>query len=334
MLVAGVSPLSGKGPRVIVSANASDLPRSLHVHGGAMGHAAADRYWESSWDQWSGITAGNLRYKVGVKDGGGNLERGGVEKQGAKVKKEGLCCKEKAVLKGGDGSRQCGMGGEREAGREIRNMEPRWQQWRKQMGSMAGGSLRGSGSEVWTGDKVAGKVRERGEGNEERRFRSAVGRQSGFGIEEGGAWDVTRREAMEVGQGRREAGGGWVGMGCGERYARDPLPPVTALGGEGKGIRRGIEGCKMRERLVNTKMKEGAFVADHVNEFNSILSRLMSVDIKFDDEVQALLLLSSLPESWSDTVTTISGSTGSTKLKFDNIRDLILREDIRRKTSG
>ncbi|GKF68508.1 hypothetical protein Tco_0198187, partial [Tanacetum coccineum] len=55
---------------------------------------------------------------------------------------------------------------------------------------------------------------------------------------------------------------------------------------------------------------------------------------KFDDEAQALLLLSSLPESWSGTVTTISGSTESTKLKFDNIRDLILGEDIYRKTSG
>ncbi|GKB16537.1 retrovirus-related pol polyprotein from transposon TNT 1-94 [Tanacetum coccineum] len=87
-------------------------------------------------------------------------------------------------------------------------------------------------------------------------------------------------------------------------------------------------------QLVNTKMKEGSSVADHVNEFNSILSRLMSVDIKFDDEVQALLLLCSLPESWSGTVTTVSGSTGSTKLKFDSICDLILGEDIRRKKSG
>ncbi|GJZ21573.1 retrovirus-related pol polyprotein from transposon TNT 1-94, partial [Tanacetum coccineum] len=34
------------------------------------------------------------------------------------------------------------------------------------------------------------------------------------------------------------------------------------------------------------------------------------------------------------TVTAISGSTRTTKLKFDNIRDLILGEDIRRKTSG
>nr|GEY24520.1 retrovirus-related Pol polyprotein from transposon TNT 1-94 [Tanacetum cinerariifolium] len=56
-------------------------------------------------------------------------------------------------------------------------------------------------------------------------------------------------------------------------------------------------------QLVNTKTKEGASIADHVNEFNSILSRLMYVDIKFHDEVQVLLLHSSLPESWSGTVT-------------------------------
>ncbi|GJX20772.1 hypothetical protein Tco_0223449 [Tanacetum coccineum] len=86
-------------------------------------------------------------------------------------------------------------------------------------------------------------------------------------------------------------------------------------------------------QLVNTKMMEGSSIADHLNEFNSILSRLMSVDIKFDDEVQALLLLSLLPESWLNTITAVSGSTESTKVKFNNIHDLILGEDIRRKTS-
>nr|GEU29318.1 retrovirus-related Pol polyprotein from transposon TNT 1-94 [Tanacetum cinerariifolium] len=57
--------------------------------------------------------------------------------------------------------------------------------------------------------------------------------------------------------------------------------------------------------MMNTKMKEGASVADNVNEFNSNLSRLMLVDIKFDDE-----------------------------LKFDNIHDLVIGEDIHKKTSG
>nr|GEW91463.1 retrovirus-related Pol polyprotein from transposon TNT 1-94 [Tanacetum cinerariifolium] len=67
-------------------------------------------------------------------------------------------------------------------------------------------------------------------------------------------------------------------------------------------------------QLVNLKIKEGSSVTDHVNEFNSIISRLISVDIKFEDEVQALLLLSSLPDSWSGTVTTVSSSTESAKL--------------------
>ncbi|KAJ9548930.1 hypothetical protein OSB04_021473 [Centaurea solstitialis] len=87
-------------------------------------------------------------------------------------------------------------------------------------------------------------------------------------------------------------------------------------------------------QLVNTRMREGMSVTSHINEFNTILSRLLSVDIKFEDEVQALLLLSSLPESWSGTVTAISGSTGTSKLTFEGIRDFILGEDIRRRSSG
>nr|GEW90472.1 hypothetical protein [Tanacetum cinerariifolium] len=62
-------------------------------------------------------------------------------------------------------------------------------------------------------------------------------------------------------------------------------------------------------QLVIMKTKEGASIKGHVNEFNSILSRLILVDIKFNDEVQALLLLFSLLESWSCTVTTVNGST-------------------------
>lgn len=86
--------------------------------------------------------------------------------------------------------------------------------------------------------------------------------------------------------------------------------------------------------LFATKLNEGACVADHLNEFNSILSRLTSVDIKFDDEVQALLLVSSLPDSWSGFVTAICNSSGSSKMTFDGVRDAILGEDIRRRNSG
>ncbi|GKE20641.1 hypothetical protein Tco_1432153 [Tanacetum coccineum] len=43
------------------------------------------------------------------------------------------------------------------------------------------------------------------------------------------------------------------------------------------------------KQLVNTKMIEGATITDHVIEFNSVISKLLSVDIKFDDEMQSLL---------------------------------------------
>ncbi|VFQ93059.1 unnamed protein product [Cuscuta campestris] len=86
--------------------------------------------------------------------------------------------------------------------------------------------------------------------------------------------------------------------------------------------------------LVNTRMKEGTSVTEHINKLNSILARLLSVGIKFDDEVQALLLLSSLPDSWSGTVTAVTGSVGPDGFTFDQIRDLVLGEDVRRKSSG
>ncbi|KAK9057920.1 hypothetical protein SSX86_022759 [Deinandra increscens subsp. villosa] len=84
--------------------------------------------------------------------------------------------------------------------------------------------------------------------------------------------------------------------------------------------------------LVNTRMQEGSSVIVHINNMNSILSRLGSVNIKFEDEVQALLLLSSLPDSWSGTVTAIMSSTS--KFTFDGIQDTILGEDVRRRNSG
>ncbi|GJS86807.1 putative RNA-directed DNA polymerase [Tanacetum coccineum] len=110
----------------------------------------------------------------------------------------------------------------------------------------------------------------------------------------------------------------------------------TALGAVRLSLAKNVAYNVVNEKTTYSLLKALSNMHEkpnHVNEFNSILSRLMSVDIKFDDEVQALLLLSLFPDSWPGTVTAVSGSTGSTKLKFDNIHDLILGEDIRRKTS-
>ena len=65
-----------------------------------------------------------------------------------------------------------------------------------------------------------------------------------------------------------------------------------------------------------------------------IVSKLNSVDINFEDEIKALILMSSLPESWDTVVAAISSSRGSEKLKFDEICDVVLSESIRKREVG
>ena len=58
------------------------------------------------------------------------------------------------------------------------------------------------------------------------------------------------------------------------------------------------------------------------------------IEIDFDDEIRALIVLASLPNSWDAMRMTISNSTGKEKLKYNDIRDLILAEEIHRRDAG
>ena len=53
-----------------------------------------------------------------------------------------------------------------------------------------------------------------------------------------------------------------------------------------------------------------------------------------DDELQALLLLSSLPDSWETLVVTISNSTPDGKVTIDMVKDRMFNEEARRKEHG
>ena len=51
-------------------------------------------------------------------------------------------------------------------------------------------------------------------------------------------------------------------------------------------------------RLVNLKYKDGRNVAEHLNDFQGLINQLATMNMMLDDELRALLLLSSLPDSW------------------------------------
>ena len=59
-----------------------------------------------------------------------------------------------------------------------------------------------------------------------------------------------------------------------------------------------------------------------------------SVEINFEDEIRALVLLSSLPEAWDGLVMTVSNSCGTGTLKFNDVVSVLLNEEARRKSSG
>ncbi|WVZ20353.1 hypothetical protein V8G54_007675 [Vigna mungo] len=87
-------------------------------------------------------------------------------------------------------------------------------------------------------------------------------------------------------------------------------------------------------RLVKLEYSDDQNMVEHLNTFKGIVNQLMKTDMKIDDELQALLLLSYLPESWDTLVVTLSNSAPDGKLSLDNITDSLLNEESRRKERG
>ena len=75
----------------------------------------------------------------------------------------------------------------------------------------------------------------------------------------------------------------------------------------------------LMKKLFNLKMAENALVAQHLNEFNTITNQLSSIEIDFDNEIRALIVLASLPNNWETMRMVVSNSTRKEKLKYNDI---------------
>ena len=63
----------------------------------------------------------------------------------------------------------------------------------------------------------------------------------------------------------------------------------------------------LKQKLYGLKMTDDLDLSQHINVFNQIISDLKRVDVKFEDEDNALMLLNSLPASstYENLVTTL-----------------------------
>ena len=64
------------------------------------------------------------------------------------------------------------------------------------------------------------------------------------------------------------------------------------------------------------------------------MNQLATVKMTLDDELQALLLLSSLPESWETLVVSLNNSAPNDVLSFNTVKCSMFNEKTRRKDAG
>jgi hypothetical protein len=85
----------------------------------------------------------------------------------------------------------------------------------------------------------------------------------------------------------------------------------------------------LRKKLYNLRMRDGDSMAEHLNAFNTVVSKLVSVEIKISYEDKCISLLCSLPDLWDSLVVAIGSNT--TSLKFEELVSSLLSEEMRRK---
>eukprot|EP00253_Pinus_taeda_P017061 PITA_17061 len=85
----------------------------------------------------------------------------------------------------------------------------------------------------------------------------------------------------------------------------------------------------LRKKLYNLRMKDRDSVKKLLNAFNTMVSQLLSIDIKILDEDKCISLFCSLPDSWDSLVIAIGSN--ATTLKFDEIVSSLLTKEMRQK---
>ena len=86
------------------------------------------------------------------------------------------------------------------------------------------------------------------------------------------------------------------------------------------------------KQLMSLRYQVGSPMTDHLNTFVGILNQLEAMKLSFDDEIQGLCLLGTLPNSWEIFRTTLSNSAPDGILSMDLVKSSVLNEEMRRKT--
>lgn len=78
--------------------------------------------------------------------------------------------------------------------------------------------------------------------------------------------------------------------------------------------------ASLMRRLVKLEYSDGQSVIEHLSVFQGLVNQLSAMKLVLEDELQALLLLSSLPDSWETLVVSLSNSTPEGKFTMEVVK--------------
>ncbi|KAJ9545871.1 hypothetical protein OSB04_025578 [Centaurea solstitialis] len=88
------------------------------------------------------------------------------------------------------------------------------------------------------------------------------------------------------------------------------------------------------KKLIQLKYHDGTPITDRLNTFQGIINQLSGMGIKFEDEIQGLWILGTLPDSWETFRTSLSNSAPDGVISMELAKGSILNEEMGRKSQG
>ncbi|GJW64130.1 putative RNA-directed DNA polymerase [Tanacetum coccineum] len=89
------------------------------------------------------------------------------------------------------------------------------------------------------------------------------------------------------------------------------------------------------KQMIEIKVLDGdPLFTDHLNVFQGIINQLAGMGIKFEDEIQGLWLLGTLPDTWETFRTSLSNSAPDGVITMELAKGSILNKEMRRKSQG
>ena len=88
------------------------------------------------------------------------------------------------------------------------------------------------------------------------------------------------------------------------------------------------------KQAMHLVYKEGSSILDHLNEFQGCFDQLFGMGVKFDDEINALWLLNTLPNSWETFRVSLTNAAPNGIVTTEYVKSGVLNEEMRRRTQG